>query len=192
MGVVMAGGVMLAGIAQLALLVYAVRHMGFSIPMQRPRLTPGVKRLWALGVPGVVAGGVTQINIVVGTVIASTQAGAVSYLYYADRIYQLPLGVVGIAIGVVLLPDLARQLRSGREDIALHTQNRAMEFALALTLPATVALMVIPSVIIAVSVSARCVRRQRYVGDDRGTSRLCGRSAGLCPQQGRLARVFRP
>lgn len=150
MGAVMAGGVMLAGIAQLALLVLAVRHLGFSMPMKRPRLTQSVKRLWWLGVPGIVAGGVTQINIVVGTIIASTQAGAVSYLYYADRIYQLPLGVVGIAIGVVLLPDLARQLRSGREDIALHTQNRAMEFALALTLPATVALMVIPSVIIAV------------------------------------------
>ncbi|MXN64758.1 murein biosynthesis integral membrane protein MurJ [Stappia sp. GBMRC 2046] len=150
LGAVMAGGVALAGLAQLTLLFFAIRHMGFSIPRFRPRLTKGVKRLWALGVPGLLAGGITQINIAVGTIIASAQAGAVSFLYYADRIYQLPLGVVGIAIGVVLLPDLARQLRSGREDVALHTQNRAMEFALALTLPATVALIAVPTEIISV------------------------------------------
>ena len=62
-----------------------------------------------------IAGGITQINIVVGTIIASLQAGAVSWLYYADRLYQLPLGIVGIAIGIVLLPDLARALRAGRD-----------------------------------------------------------------------------
>jgi len=74
-----------------------------------------------LGIPGLISGGITQINIVVGTVIASLQAGAVSYLYYADRLYQLPLGIVGIAIGVVLLPELARQLRAGRIDQAMDT-----------------------------------------------------------------------
>ncbi|NRG16768.1 murein biosynthesis integral membrane protein MurJ [Rhizobiales bacterium] len=150
MGLIMACGVAVAGLAQLVLLLVAVHRMGFSVPLRMPRLTKGVKRLWRLGIPGVIAGGVTQINIAVGTIIASTQAGAVSFLYYADRIYQLPLGVVGIAIGVVLLPDLARQLRSGRVDVALHTQNRAMEFALALTLPAAVALIVVPSEIISV------------------------------------------
>ena len=88
------------------------------------------------------AGGITQINIVIGTMIASLAPSAVSYLYYADRLYQLPLGIVGIAIGVVLLPDLSRQLRAGRIDVAEHTQNRALEFAMALTLPAAVALFV--------------------------------------------------
>ena len=63
-----------------------------------------------------IAGGIIQINIVVGTIIASLQPGAVSWLYYADRLYQLPLGIVGIAIGIVLLPDLARALRAGRDD----------------------------------------------------------------------------
>jgi putative peptidoglycan lipid II flippase len=150
LGVVLAGGVTVAGIAQLALLFGAVRHMGFVIPWRRPRLTASVKRLWKLGVPGIAAGGITQINIAVGTIIASGQAGAVSYLYYADRIYQLPLGVVGIAIGVVLLPDLSRSLRSGADASANHTLNRAMEFALALTLPATVALIVVPDAIVSV------------------------------------------
>lgn len=150
LGVVLASGVAVAGFAQLALLVGAVRHMGFSVPILRPRLTAGVRRLCRLGVPGVLAGGITQINIVVGTVIASTQAGAVSYLYYADRIYQLPLGVVGIAIGVVLLPDLSRSLRAGENGQANGTLNRAMEFALALTLPATIALIAVPEPIVSV------------------------------------------
>lgn len=150
LGVVLASGVAVAGFAQLALLVVAVRHMGFSVPFRRPRLTAGVRRLCKLGVPGVLAGGITQINIVVGTVIASAQAGAVSYLYYADRIYQLPLGVVGIAIGVVLLPDLSRSLRAGEDGQANGTLNRAMEFALALTLPATIALIAVPEPIVSV------------------------------------------
>ncbi|MEL7048733.1 MAG: lipid II flippase MurJ, partial [Pseudomonadota bacterium] len=115
-----------------------------------PRYTPGVKRLVELGIPGVISGGITQINIVIGTIIASMQAGAVSFLYYADRLYQLPLGIVGIAIGVVLLPELSRQLNSGDRAKALDTQNRSMEFALLLTLPAAVALGLVASPIISV------------------------------------------
>ncbi|WP_321500402.1 murein biosynthesis integral membrane protein MurJ [Breoghania sp.] len=147
-GMVLAGGVALAGVVQLASLAYALKRFGFPIRLRRPRYTFGVKRLWKLGLPGAVAGGITQINIAVGTIIASTQAGAVSYLYYADRVYQLPLGIVGIAIGVVLLPDLSRLLRSGNARAALATQNRALEFGLALTLPAAIALIVIPHPII--------------------------------------------
>ncbi|MEI2386878.1 murein biosynthesis integral membrane protein MurJ [Breoghania sp. JC706] len=143
-GIVLAVGVALAGVVQLLSLIYALRRFGFPMKLRRPRYTFAVKRLWKLGLPGAIAGGITQINIAVGTIIASTQAGAVSYLYYADRIYQLPLGIVGIAIGVVLLPDLSRLLRSGNSRGALTTQNRALEFGLALTLPAAIALIVIP------------------------------------------------
>src|SRR5690606_27980384 len=75
---------------------------------------------------------------------------AVSWLYYADRLYQLPLGIVGIAIGVVLLPDLSRALGAGKQDAVDYIQNRSIEFAAALTLPATVALLVIPGPIIQV------------------------------------------
>ena len=92
----------------------------------------------------------TQLNIMIGTIIASFQAGAVSYLYYADRIYQLPLGVVGIAIGVVLLPDLTRKVRAGDREAVDGAQNRAMEFAMFLTVPAAVALAVVPGPIIGV------------------------------------------
>ena len=149
-GVLLVTGVSIAGVVQLAVVGVALKRLGFPIPLQRPRWTPGLKRLLVLGVPGVIAGGITQINILVGTIIASMEASANSYLYYADRIYQLPLGVVGIAIGVVLLPSLTRQLRSGQEEQVHHTQNRSMEFALALTLPAAVALIIIPDTIISV------------------------------------------
>ncbi|ODN72212.1 putative peptidoglycan biosynthesis protein MurJ [Methylobrevis pamukkalensis] len=147
---VLSWAVCAAGFIQLGALVIGLRAIGFSLRPRRPRMTPGVKRLLVLGVPGVIAGGITQINIVVGTIIASTQASAVSYLYYADRLYQLPLGVVGVAIGVVLLPDITRQLRSATPETAIHTQNRALEFSMALTLPAAVALMVVPVEVIRV------------------------------------------
>jgi putative peptidoglycan lipid II flippase len=149
-GWVLAVGVMVAGFVQLAALWLAVAKAGISIKLRRPRWSADTKRLVQLGVPGLLAGGITQINIVVGTVIASLQAGAVSYLYYADRLYQLPLGIVGVAIGVVLLPDLARKLRAGDEAAAIDSQNRSLEFALLLTLPAAVALTVAAQPIISV------------------------------------------
>ncbi len=149
-GVLLVSGVAVAGVFQLAVVAIGMKRLGFRVPIMRPRWTPGVKRLLVLSVPGVIAGGITQINITVGTIIASLESSANSYLYYADRIYQLPLGVVGIAIGVVLLPSLTRQLRSGQEELVHHTQNRSMEFALALTLPAAVALVIIPETVIAV------------------------------------------
>ena len=89
-----------------------------------------------------------QINLVVATMIATTIPGAVAFLYYADRLYQLPLGVIGVAIGVVLLPDLSRRLRAGDDMGALNSQNRALELSLFLTLPACIALMAIPHPII--------------------------------------------
>jgi putative peptidoglycan lipid II flippase len=149
-GVLLTASVTAGGVIQLLFLYVACRRAGIHLRFVWPRWTEGVKRLTWLALPSVVAGGVTQINIVVGTIIASLKAGAVSWLYYADRLYQLPLGIVGIAISVVLLPDLSRALGAGRQDLVDHTQNRSMEFAAALTLPATVALFVIPHQIIAV------------------------------------------
>jgi putative peptidoglycan lipid II flippase len=115
-----------------------------------PRYTPGVTRLLWLAAPAAIAGGITQINLFIGQIIASGKAGAIAVLQYADRIYQLPLGVVGIAIGVVLLPELSRTLRAGHLREAAYTQNRALEFALFLSLPAAAALAVIPEAIVRV------------------------------------------
>ncbi|MCB1482375.1 MAG: murein biosynthesis integral membrane protein MurJ [Rhodobiaceae bacterium] len=145
----LSGGVFLGGVVQLAAVVYELYRSGWVLIPQRPRYTEGVRRLVRLSIPAVIAGGITQINIVIGTMIASMAAGAVSYLYYADRVYQLPLGIVGIAIGVVLLPDLSRRLRAGNEEAASGQQNRALEFAMVLTLPAAAALFTVSGPIIA-------------------------------------------
>jgi putative peptidoglycan lipid II flippase len=147
-GVVQAWGVCAAGWLQLWLLISGARRNGMTLRLGWPRMSEGVRRLVRLGIPGVIAGGVTQLNIVIGTVIASLQSGAVSHLYYADRIYQLPLAIVGIAVGVVLLPDVARHLRAGNNKAVLDSQNRSLEFAMLLTLPASVALAVAPTAII--------------------------------------------
>jgi putative peptidoglycan lipid II flippase len=149
-GMVLAWGVAIAGFVQLGALWVAARRAGLHFRWRAPRLSPDMKHLVRLGVPGLISGGVTQLNIVVGTIIASLQAGAVSYLYYADRLYQLPLGIVGVAIGVVLLPDLSRNLRAGNHHSVMDNQNRSVEFALLLTLPAAVALAVAAEPIIRV------------------------------------------
>lgn len=143
-------GVVVGGVAQLALVLIELRRIGFSLRLVRPRWNPAMKRLVTLGIPGIIAGGITQINIVVGTIIASMQAGAVTMLYLADRLYQLPLGVVGIAIGVVLLPELSRRLKAGDIAEAKAVENKALQFSMMLTLPAAVALAVIPTELISV------------------------------------------
>ena len=140
-GLWLAWGVFASGAAQLFFLLRGVRREGFSMSLRRPALTPDVKRLLVLMGPALLTGGVTQINLLVGQIIASAQEGAISILNYADRINQLPLGVIGIAIGVVLLPELARTLKAGNFDDAQHLQNRSLEFALGLTLPAAVGFM---------------------------------------------------
>jgi putative peptidoglycan lipid II flippase len=147
-GHIFAWGIFAAGIAQYLLLAIACRRAGMPLWPKWPRLTPDVKRVITLSLPGIVSGGIMQINLVIATMIATTIDGAVAYLYYADRLYQLPLGVIGVAIGVVLLPDLSRKLRAGNDAGALHSQNRALELSLFLTIPATFALIAIPAPIL--------------------------------------------
>ena len=147
----LAWGVALAGVLQLAWVALAARRNGMGLRLRLPRVTARVKRLFALVLPGAVGAGVYQINLIVDIWFASgLSAGAISYLFYADRLNQLPLGVVGIAIGTALLPMLSRQLRAGEDEAAATTQARASELALLLTLPAAAALMVIAEPIIAV------------------------------------------
>lgn len=146
----LAWGVLAAGVVQLAIVWFAVRHAGMRIGFRVPRLTPDVKRLLWLALPAAVTGGITQINQLVGTIIASTQASAISSLSLADRVYQLPLGVVGIAVAIVLLPELARALKAGNDGEASNLQNRSVEFSLFLTLPAAAALLVMSTPIVRV------------------------------------------
>lgn len=141
MGLTLAWTVPVTGIAQLGFTWYSAAKLGFNFRPRLPKITPELKRLATIAAPAILAGGVVQINMLVGRQVASYTEGAVSWLVYADRLYQLPLGVVGIAIGTVLLPDLSRRLRAGDEAGGRESFNRGTEFALALTLPAAAALM---------------------------------------------------
>ena len=149
-GTALAYAVPIAGIAQMLLVWFAAKRAGFALLPGWPTLTPELKRLAIIAAPAALAGGVVQINLLVGRQVASFFDGAVAWLNYADRLYQLPLGVVGIAIGVVLLPDLSRRLRSGDEAGGRDAFNRATEISLALTIPAAIALMVIPLPLVSV------------------------------------------
>ena len=139
-----------SGIAQLALLWVAVRRAGFRLSWRRPRLTPDMKHLAVVALPAALAGGVMQINLLVGQQVASHFEKAVGWLYAADRLYQLPLGVVGIAAGIVLLPDLSRRLKARDDEGARNAFSRAGEFAFILSLPCAVALVVIPLPLVSV------------------------------------------
>ncbi len=143
-GTTLAWAVPIGGIAQMALVFVAAKRAGFPMRLRMPKLTPDLKKLALIAAPAALAGGVVQINLLVGRQVASFFDGAVAWLNYADRLYQLPLGVVGIAIGVVLLPDLSRRLRAGDHAGGRDAFNRASEISLALTIPAAVALVAIP------------------------------------------------
>ncbi len=139
----LAWGVTISGVLQLALLAWAVRRAGMALHIPRPRLTPRMRILLRRMGPGLVGAGVTQLNLAVDVVIVSfLPPGSASLLYYADRVNQLPLGVIGTAVGTAILPLLSRQARSGLAAEALATLNRAIEITLVLTLPAALALAV--------------------------------------------------
>ena len=149
-GTGLALGVVLAGIAQFALVWIAAKRAGFSLLPKRPVWTPELKRLAIIAAPAALAGGVVQVNLLVGRQVASFFDGAIAWLSYADRLYQLPLGVVGIAIGIVLLPDLSRRLQAEDTEGGQNALSRAAEISLALSVPAAVALLVIPTMLVSV------------------------------------------
>ncbi|MEP1588331.1 MAG: murein biosynthesis integral membrane protein MurJ [Tateyamaria sp.] len=140
----------LAGVAQLALTWGAAARAGFAFKPGLPRWTPDMSLMVRTAVPAALATGVMQINLVVGQLVASQYDSAVSWLFAADRLYQLPLGVVGIAVGIVLLPDLSRKLKANDMGGARDAYSRASEFAMALTVPSAIALMVIPLPLVSV------------------------------------------
>ena len=135
-------GVSIAGFLQLIFLYFFVKKFysfkfDFNINFTKP-----VKIFFKKLLPSIFSSGVTQINILVGTIIASFQASAVSYLYYADRIYQINLAIAGIAIGVVVLPQLSKYVHLKKKDKIQFIQNKALELSMFLSIPATIALMI--------------------------------------------------
>jgi len=147
----LAWGVAAAGVLQVLALAVALARAGMPLGLPAPRLTPEVRLLLRRMGPGAIGAGVTQINLMVDVIIASfLPAGAIAFLYYADRVNQLPLGVIGTAVGTAVLPRLSREVRAGEGEAATATLNRAIELALLLTVPSAVGLGVAASPIIAV------------------------------------------
>ncbi len=142
-GHALAWGVSIAGVAQLAVLIWAVRRAGMPMTIPRPRLTREMRILFRRMAPGLVGASAMQLNSAVDLIVGSLlPPGAISLLYYADRVNQLPLGTIGAAVGTALLPLMSRQVRGADPAAAIRTLNRALEFALILTVPAALALIV--------------------------------------------------
>lgn len=137
-----------AGVVQMLWLMFFCWKLNVMPRFRYPRLSAEVKRMLKLIAPAALGAGVAQINLFIDLIIASTVAGGVSYLYYADRINELPLAVIGIAVGTVLLPSLSKLVREGKTEEVVATQNRAIEFALLLVIPAAAALITLASPLI--------------------------------------------
>nr|WP_211201767.1 murein biosynthesis integral membrane protein MurJ [Rhodobacter sp. NTK016B] len=186
-GLAITWAVPVAGIAQLALVWEAARRAGITLIPRLPRLSPEMKRLAIIAAPAMLAGGVVQINLLVGRQVSSYFGDAVAWLYNADRLYQLPLGVVAIAIGVVLLPDLSRRLKNGDAGGARHSYSRATEFALALTIPSAVAL-----VVAAVPLTSALFERGRFGPEDTAATALAVAVYGIGLPAFVLQKVLQP
>ena len=137
-------GVLGAGLAQVGLLTWGVRKSGAAVHWNLPRLTPDVKALIAKAIPGAAAASATQINIFISGILVSQVNGARSWLAVADRLYQLPLGLVGVAMGVALLPRLSQAVQAKDHAGGQAAMDEAVGFSLALTLPAAAALTAMP------------------------------------------------
>lgn len=143
LGLYLSLAVILSGFVQMGLAFWGCQRAGIRLAFRRPRLSPNMRRLFFLGLPGLFSAGITQINLLVSHSIATLQKGAASWLTYADRLYQLPLALIGIALGLALLPNLSRRLRAGDICGAQNTFHNALEIATFLTLPATCALLIL-------------------------------------------------
>jgi putative peptidoglycan lipid II flippase len=136
--------VSVGGVLQLAWLMLACRQVGVSLAIRRPRIDDDIKQLLKLILPAAIGAGAVQVNLAISTALAGglLDPGSISYIYYADRLNQLPLGLIGIGLGTILLPTVSRQLSQNRDSEAMDTQNRGVELALFLTLPATIAFVI--------------------------------------------------
>ena len=136
-------GVTIGGVLQLALLLVACKRAGIVLKVRKPRLTPGVKQFIRVVLPATLGAGVYQVSVFIDTFfLARIGTGAVSWFNYADRLNQLPLGVIGAAIGTAILPQVSRHVDIGEVDEAAKVQGQAAELAMLLCLPAALALAV--------------------------------------------------
>lgn len=142
-GYALSWGIMLSGIAQMGLVFFAIRRAGMRIIRPKLRLSPHIRKMFRRMAPALLGAGVTQLNVSIDIIIGTLlPAGSVSILYYADRVNQLPLGVIATAAGTALLPAVTKHIALGEEDAAETALNRAFESVLMLTLPAAIGLAI--------------------------------------------------
>ena len=183
----LAWSIFVGGLAQGALVFLALHRAGLQLRLVRPRWTPAVRRFFLLALPGVLTAGATQVNAFIGLIVASADPGAVTWLYYADRLYQLPLGIIAVALGNALLPELARASSRGDRLAESGVLSRAVEFAAFLSLPAALALIVLAGPIVSV-----LFERGAFTASDSTATAwaLAGFAAGLPAFAG--AKVLQP
>ena len=143
-------GAFVAGILQFAWVYFYARRSGICITPKMPKITNDIRKLFSRMFPVIIGGSVAQLNLVIDTILASTFAGGVSYLHFAERLFQLPIGVIGVAIGTAILPMLSRHVGNGDKEKYTATQNKALELGLFFALPAMVGLMLLAEPIITV------------------------------------------
>jgi len=147
-GIIMCWAVLMAGISQMLLLAWANYKNGLSFSIFFPKIDENVKIFFKKFLPGAIGSGVTQINLLVASIFASQIPGAISWLYYSDRVAQLPLGIIGIAIGTALLPDLAKRISLGQNKEQNVIQEKAMLLSILFALPSAVALYYLSELVI--------------------------------------------
>jgi putative peptidoglycan lipid II flippase len=141
--IAVASAVTVGGILQLGLLIAACKRAGIVLRIRKPRLTPGVRQFVRVVIPATLGAGVYQVSVFIDTFfLTRIGTGAVSWFNYADRLNQLPLGVIGAAIGTAILPQVSRHVDIGEADKAAKVQGQAAELAMLLCLPAALALAV--------------------------------------------------
>jgi len=144
----MSWAVVISGVIQIIFLIFAVKKNKIIIQFSKKYLSDPLIRFYRLFLPSFLSSGILQINILIGTIIASYEIGAVSFLYYADRIYQLPLALIGIAIGIVLLPSISKQIKEKKKSNINKIIEKTIIYSMLLAIPASVALYVLPEIII--------------------------------------------
>lgn len=146
----LAWGVVAGGVLQMALMWNSARRAGISLRLRRPRLTPGVRQFFVVVIPATLGAGVYQVSQLIDTFFATRlPEGSISYLNYADRLNQLPLSVIGTALGTAILPQISRMIAENRPDEAAGVQSRAVELAMLLCVPAFLALAAVAEPLIA-------------------------------------------
>jgi putative peptidoglycan lipid II flippase len=182
-----AAAVTVSGILQSGLLWWGVRKLGVKLNISLPKLTKSVQRMLAIAVPGAIAGGALQVSSLVTQALSGSDAGARSVLYNSDRLYQLPLGLIGVAVGLALVPRLSRHFAEKDHAAAARTMDDGIGLSMAFTLPATVALLIMPFFII----DATVTRGAFDSGDAARTAEVLRQFAWGVPAFV-LAKVFTP